>query len=213
MVMLAAMTVSSPLQARRFVRARRLGPAVPTPPGYRVHLLKQGSFPRQWLDMMTRHKAQNQSAASREDLSCPWYRMRRDIQSSMTAEKLIGKVETLLRDVPYISDSLHGRRDLWLTPREFLKSGGDCEDFAIARYLLLRSAGIPAENLAVVVCFDRMSANAAHAITICEIYGKIYIYDNQSDGPVTDWPLDRYRPLYAVNEKLWALYVKKDAFS
>lgn len=181
-------------------------------PGYRAHVLKPGSFPRKWVNMITRHQAQNRDAALREDYACPWNRACREVRSSMTSAAMFDKVETLLWDVPYVSDFKHAGGDLWSTPREFLRSGGDCEDFAIARYFLLRSAGIPVENLAVMVCFDRMRGNRAHAITTCDIYNKVYTFDNQSPGPGTDWPLDRYKPLYSINENMWALYVQQNAF-
>ncbi len=33
-------------------------------------------------------------------------------------------------------------RDKWLTPEEFVARGGDCEDYAIAKYLTLKSLGV-----------------------------------------------------------------------
>jgi len=38
--------------------------------------------------------------------------------------------------------------DQWATPREFLaRAGGDCEDFALAKYFTLRALGVPRERL------------------------------------------------------------------
>ena len=48
-----------------------------------------------------------------------------------------------------ISDArLWGRDDYWATPSELLRAGGgDCEDFATAKYFALRQLGVPAERL------------------------------------------------------------------
>ncbi len=46
--------------------------------------------------------------------------------------------------------SLWGERDYWASPLELLaKNGGDCEDYAIAKYFSLKSSGIPVEKLRI----------------------------------------------------------------
>ena len=49
----------------------------------------------------------------------------------------------------FIDDIIHWNKvDYWATPIEFLAShGGDCEDFAIAKYFTLIQLGIPEEQL------------------------------------------------------------------
>jgi len=49
----------------------------------------------------------------------------------------------------YVEDSvLWGERDYWATPLETLAGGaGDCEDFALTKYLTLRALGIPAPQM------------------------------------------------------------------
>ena len=41
-------------------------------------------------------------------------------------------------------DQNYGQRDYWATPLEFLRRSGDCEDYAIAKYVTLRELGIRA---------------------------------------------------------------------
>ncbi len=55
----------------------------------------------------------------------------------------------LANTVPYMSDQDHWQQqEYWATPAEFVASnGGDCEDFAIAKYAALRAAGIPPARL------------------------------------------------------------------
>jgi predicted transglutaminase-like cysteine proteinase len=38
-------------------------------------------------------------------------------------------------------DQNYGQRDYWATPLEFLRRSGDCEDYAIAKYVTLRELG------------------------------------------------------------------------
>lgn len=65
---------------------------------------------------------------------------------------LLAAVNALANQVPAVSDFEHwGQPEYWATPAEFVAShGGDCEDFAIAKYFSLRAAGIPAEQLRFV---------------------------------------------------------------
>ena len=57
----------------------------------------------------------------------------------------------------YTAQSLGTR---WETPAAFLKNGGDCEDYAVTKYFLLRAMGVPAEHLRVVV--GRTRHHSAH---------------------------------------------------
>ena len=59
--------------------------------------------------------------------------------------------------VLYASDMVqHGVADLWSAPLATLSSGrGDCEDYAIAKYVLLRESGLAAEDLRLLLVHDR----------------------------------------------------------
>ncbi len=52
----------------------------------------------------------------------------------------------------FVDDIDHwGEEDYWATPVELLSTdGGDCEDFAIAKYLTLKAMGVPDEQMRVV---------------------------------------------------------------
>lgn len=87
----------------------------------------------------------------------------------------------------------------WATLVEFLEKGGDCEDFATAKYLLLRRFGFGAEDMRIVVVHDR-SHRSHHAVLAMRLDAE------------TTWVLDSdnriyrkrrppgYRYVYAVNE-------------
>lgn len=55
------------------------------------------------------------------------------------------------------------QRNQWRSLLEFLEKGGDCEDYATAKYFLLRALDVPADDLRVVVAWDRQ-ARGYHAL-------------------------------------------------
>lgn len=65
-----------------------------------------------------------------------------------------GRVEAVNRffnRIPSKTDMANwGREDYWATPTEMLlTNGGDCEDYALAKYFTLRAAGVPNDRLRV----------------------------------------------------------------
>lgn len=65
----------------------------------------------------------------------------------------------------FIDDYAHwGKNDYWATPTEFLASGGgDCEDFAIAKYFTLISLGIAEEQLTLTYV-KALRLNTSHMV-------------------------------------------------
>lgn len=70
---------------------------------------------------------------------------------SLSDAKKLEAVNRFFNSVPYVSDLDHwGKTDYWATPLELLASnGGDCDDYAIAKYFTLRELGVPAERLRI----------------------------------------------------------------
>lgn len=58
-------------------------------------------------------------------------------------------VNDTMNKLPWIADKEHWQQpDYWATPIETLATfGGDCEDIAIAKWVMLRHLGVPKENL------------------------------------------------------------------
>ena len=88
-----------------------------------------------------------------------------------------------------------GRGDYWATPAETARKGaGDCEDFAIAKYWLLRSLGFGTEQLQLVVLEDTRKG-VYHAVLAVHLEGTRYILDNLSDRVATDAAFPGYMPI------------------
>jgi len=103
----------------------------------------------------------------------------------------------------YISDSRNwGVNDYWATPGEFMARSGDCEDFAIAKYLSLRQLGWSEDELRVAVVRD-LSLNVNHAVLIVYYDGRTWLLDNQIQRVVETESVRHYRPVFSINEKYW----------
>jgi len=79
-----------------------------------------------------------------------WKRYAAERKSSQLAEtELLREVNRTLNGIRFIDDQTHwGEEDYWATPAESVGSnGGDCEDFSIAKYFLLKELGIPIAKL------------------------------------------------------------------
>lgn len=89
-------------------------------------------------------------------------------------------------------------RNQWSTLLEFLNRGGDCEDYATAKYFLLRELGFAARDMRIVVSFDR-SVRAHHAVlAIRQSDGSSWLME--TDNTIRKTRQSGYRFIYAINE-------------
>jgi predicted transglutaminase-like cysteine proteinase len=73
----------------------------------------------------------------------------------------------------------HGIQDAWASPLTTLSAGrGDCEDYAIAKYLTLREAGIPSSDLRLVVVRD-IKRLQDHAVLTVRFEERWLVLDNR----------------------------------
>ncbi len=74
-------------------------------------------------------------------------------------------VNRFFNRLAFISDQAHwGKKDYWATPLEFLASdGGDCEDFAVAKYFTLKQLGVPEERMSLTYV-KALRLNQAHMV-------------------------------------------------
>lgn len=116
------------------------------------------------------------------------------------------KVNDLVNQKPYIADSRNwGRSDYWATPVEFIKRGGDCEDFAIAKYASLKALGVPEERLRIAIVYDKLK-NIPHAILIVYTDNGSLMLDNQIKQISATNKVRRYRPIFSINKLAWWLH-------
>lgn len=106
----------------------------------------------------------------------------------------------------YVLDPINWRvPDYWASPGQFLHKNGDCEDYAIAKYLSLRSLGFAPEGLRIVVVQD-LNLRALHAVASVDFFGDFLILDNQIDSVISHERIHHYKPIYSVNELGWWIH-------
>ena len=157
-----------------------------------------------WTAVLGRFDRELQNGANKKLIN-DWYA---DMESlrGQSLKQMAGRVNTLVNDVKYIGDNKNwGKSDYWATPVEFLKNGGDCEDYAIAKYSALRKLGVPEERMRVAIVHDTQK-NIPHAVLVVYTNDGTVILDNQNPGLVNGDSPGRYRPIFSINRQAWWLH-------
>jgi predicted transglutaminase-like cysteine proteinase len=117
--------------------------------------------------------------------------------SGLTGRKRLAAVNRHFNSFPYVPDrGAPGAGDYWLSPLLFLQRSGDCEDFAIAKYLTLRLLGVPDTAMAVLLLRDR-STGRDHAVLVVREEGRSIVLDNLRElARLEDYAA--YRPLLTL---------------
>ena len=106
----------------------------------------------------------------------------------------------------YIIDPINwGLEDYWASPLQFYRKNGDCEDYAISKFVALRALGVPNEKMRIVVLQD-LNLRVGHAVLAVYEGPKIYILDNQLNSVTTSDRIRHYKPFYSINETTWWLH-------
>jgi predicted transglutaminase-like cysteine proteinase len=94
----------------------------------------------------------------------------------------------------------YGEVDVWSSPLvTFAHGAGDCEDYAIAKFVALRLAGISADDLRIVVMRDTIRGEA-HAVAAVRLDGHWLTLDNNRMAMVEDAYVRNYRPLFVIDQ-------------
>lgn len=93
-----------------------------------------------------------------------WRQLIDDSKSLEARDKLKRINEFFNRKLLFLDDiKVWGQTDYWATPLETLAKGqGDCEDFTIAKYITLLSAGMPNEQLRLIYVKARIGGPASN---------------------------------------------------
>jgi predicted transglutaminase-like cysteine proteinase len=104
--------------------------------------------------------------------------------------------------IHYVSDmAQHGVPDLWSAPLDSLTTGlGDCEDYAIAKYVALRDAGVTDSDLHLLLVHDN-AVQMDHAVLAVRNDGHWLILDNRWTRLAEDTELRQFAPLFALDEQ------------
>lgn len=171
---------------------------------HELHSANLTAFPK-WRAMLARFNQELTECAPDHCRLAEWQQLVASLQGHKTLEQL-KLVNAAINRHHYVEDWANWDLvDYWETPLQFLDRSGDCEDFAIAKYLALRAAGMPAENMRIVIVNDH-ERQSMHAVLAVYVRGRALILDSLYDAIVEADVIDHYEPIYSINEQGWWLH-------
>jgi predicted transglutaminase-like cysteine proteinase len=166
---------------------------------------------RQWRDVLARYRGSAKRTAAAEPCAQPqgadcrvaeWRNFLAGLKG-LDRRRQIEAVNRRINQRRYIDDpNNYGIADYWAAPAEFLTRGGDCEDFAIAKFLSLRALGFDNSMLRIVVLRDT-ERQIDHAVLVVYQDGERLVLDNQVAAILPDRIIRSYRPIFSINETNW----------
>ncbi len=95
----------------------------------------------------------------------------------------------------------YGQIDVWSSPLvTFATGAGDCEDYAIAKFVALRMAGVSPDDLRIVVIRDTIRGED-HAVAMARLDDHWLTLDNRRMAMVEDADVRNYRPLFVIDDR------------
>jgi predicted transglutaminase-like cysteine proteinase len=159
-----------------------------------------------WNGMLARFREQMAQTAACESCAAAEWRALVARVSVLPFRAKLEAVNAAINRYPYVASMRNwGESNRWETPLELLRNGGQCQDYAIAKYLALRAAGVPAHQLRLVVLRD-MRLGVDHAVTVAYGDGEALVLDNQSVLLAPADSLLHYQPYYSISEQGWWLH-------
>ncbi len=160
---------------------------------------------RKWNGAVERYRGERENCVSPRCDKARWKKVIDDLRGAERMAQLAA-INTAMNEYPYILDDVNwGVPDYWATPFEFLRRSGDCEDYAIAKYMALRALGVGEQDLRVVVLRD-LNLQLGHAVLAVYLDDRALILDNQIKKIVPAEVIRHYQPIYSINENGWWLH-------
>lgn len=136
-----------------------------------------------------------------------WLAIRAEAEALEGMSRLSFVNKALNRSITYATDfQIHAEADRWSNPLEVVERAGDCEDYAIAKYLMLRTLGVEAAAMRLVAIFQPASGQF-HAILAVKQGDDWAFLDNQSSEVATAERYRGVRPIATVNETGQSLFL------
>ena len=121
----------------------------------------------------------------------------------LSLENKVNAVNKHVNKVRYIEDKNNwNKSDYWATPAEFFTRGGDCEDFAIAKYAALKKLGVSEHRMRLAIVQDKQK-NIPHAVLIVYTNSGPLLLDNQIKSVEKVSSVRHYEPIYSINRTAW----------
>lgn len=150
------------------------------------------------------HRCEKKSFSCENDGMLSWRQfVQEQKQHVVNKKETLQRVNRFLNQWIYTPDLENWKTsDYWATPLEFVSSSGDCEDYAIIKYVTLKELGFSVDQLRLVVVKDTLR-NIPHAVlaVYLEKEEDIFILDSLFNTVLSHKDVMQYTPYYSVNEK------------
>lgn len=170
---------------------------------------------KQWNTAMERYSKERAEALkgacdAKQFNNCNYQKLEKFLAGIKGQDRLaqLRAVNTMLNKAKYINDQDNwGVKDYWASPGEFMARFGDCEDYAIAKFVALGMLGVPQKDMRVVAVKD-LNLKVGHAILIVFVDDKSYVLDNQIEQVVEANRIRHYEPVFSINRNFWWRHVR-----
>jgi predicted transglutaminase-like cysteine proteinase len=167
-----------------------------------------GAIPQKWTRARAEIAREFESLERcRADDACPAVAQRLiDLSAEGAGRSSRARVGLINRAVdlaiiPTSDDTQWSVEDRWSAPFETLQSGrGDCEDYAIVKYLALLEAGLSEDDVKIVILKNTFP-NEDHAVLAVRVDGDWLILDNRTLTLVRDMDLRRATPEFVLDRQ------------
>jgi predicted transglutaminase-like cysteine proteinase len=146
---------------------------------------------------------------SANDPVCDSWRQRAEFLEGLrglSAQEQVAAVHAYVNRVRWVDDRRnYNVADYWATPDEFYVRGGDCEDYAFAKYDTLKQLGFAPEQMRILVLTD-LTTRERHAVLLVLVDGRLWSLDNNLPNIFPADAIRHYDPIYSINEAGWWLH-------
>lgn len=183
-------------------------PVSDEPFGFSTSPLSTGPLHAKWtaVERAIAAEAETIAACTQDPAHCssqPALRFLEIVNTAAAREGLarLGEINRAINlAIRPVSDrAQYGVEDYWSSPLATLAAGaGDCEDYAIAKLVALRAAGVPEKDLRLVIIRETATGDD-HAVVAARSGDRWRILDNRTFLMVEDSAFGKYRPLFALD--------------
>lgn len=138
-----------------------------------------------------------------------WNKIEQMAEKKKTTAEKLDFVNSLWNRIGYVDDMTnYGKEDYWAKPSQFMERGGDCEDYAIAKYLTLKKLGMDPDDMRILIVKLKQTGEA-HAVLHVFDGQNGYVLDNLQKKPIKTDNAEKLYVLYSsINEKTVLAHVK-----
>ncbi|MGI9383379.1 MAG: transglutaminase-like cysteine peptidase [Methyloligellaceae bacterium] len=214
LALLAGLSAAAPAGAAPFNLGAQVKPSVaPEPERFDFGIFgslqlrtPKHRFQENWKSVLERVEQERALYSLCEGASphCPakltaWRRIVKSMHGLPPLEQLRRVNKAINGLVKYADDvKVFGKRDYWASPVEFVSGRGDCEDYAILKFLTLLELGFDNDQLRVAVVKDRRR-RVLHAVLTVNLHGRVYVLDSLYGAVVEHQYVLKYVPIFSAN--------------